>query len=110
VQVKSPRVAVVEGNGLDAETVHTYIQRMHGQLRHCLELGMLGSDKLSGRVRVAFLIAPDGNVLQARVEESALHQPETEACIAERIRDWQFPASATGLPTRVRHGFMFRTK
>ncbi len=110
VQVKSPRAAVVEGNGLDAETVHTYIQRMHGQLRHCLELGMLGSDKLNGRVRVAFVIAPDGSVMQARVEESALRQPETEACIAERIRDWHFPAAPTGLPTRVRHGFVFKTK
>lgn len=109
VQVRSPR-ALVEGNGLDAETVHAYIQRMHGQMRHCLELGMLGSAKLNGRVRVAFVIAPDGAVLQARVEESALHAPETEDCIVERIRGWQFPAAATGLPTRVRHGFVFHTK
>ncbi len=109
VVVKAPR-PTVEGNGLDALTVQTVIQRMHGQLRHCLELGMLGSDKLNGRVRVAFVIAPDGSVLQARVEESALHQAATEDCIAERIRGWQFPAATTGLPTRVRHGFVFRTK
>ena len=110
VQVRSPRLEVVEGNGLDAEIVRTYIQRMHGQLRHCLELGMLGGDKLNGRVRVAFTIAPDGNVMQARVEESALHQAETEACIAERMREWKFPAAISGMPTRVRHGFVFHTK
>ena len=110
VQVHSPRVERVEGNGLDAETVHAYIQRMHGQLRHCLELGMLGAAKLNGRVRVAFVIAADGGVLQAHVEESALHEPATETCIADRIRAWQFPAAASGLPTRVRHGFVFQTK
>ena len=109
IVVKTPRPQV-EGNGLDAETVHTYIQRMHGQLRHCLELGMLGGDKLNGRVRVAFVIAPDGSVVQAKVAESALHQPATEDCIAEGIRTWKFPAAASGMPTRVSHGFVFRTK
>lgn len=109
VLVTTPRPRV-EGNGLDADTVHAFIQRMHGQLRHCLELGMLGGEKLNGRVRVAFVIAPDGSVMQARVAESALHQPATEDCIADGIRGWKFPAASSGLPTRVQHGFVFRTK
>ncbi len=110
IEVHAPRVERIAGNGLDAETLRAYIQQRHGELRHCLELGMLGSVKLNGRVRVGFLIAPNGAVLQARVEESALHQPETEACIADRIRAWQFPPSPSGLPTHVRHGFVFNTK
>jgi outer membrane biosynthesis protein TonB len=109
VVVRAPR-PLVEGNGLDANTVQAVIQRMHGQLRHCLELGMLGGEKLNGRVRVAFVIAPDGSVIQAKVAESALHQPATEVCIADGIRTWKFPAAASGMPTRVAHGFVFRTK
>lgn len=110
VVVVKQAAPAVEGSGLSGDAVHEVIQRMHGQLRHCLELGMLGSVQLSGRVRVSFVIGADGQVDQARVVDSALGNAQAESCMVERIRGWQFPAAASGLSTRVRHGFVFKVR
>lgn len=109
VEVKNPQQHV-EGNGLDAETVRTYIQRMHGQLSHCAELGMLAGTRLNGRVRMTFTIAADGSVLHARLEESALQQTATEDCFVEKVRNWHFPAAQNGQETQVRHGFLVKVR
>jgi len=55
----------------------------------------------SARVNASFTIAPSGAVQSASASGAEDDYPGLSSCIAARIREWKFPASASSTPVNV---------
>lgn len=55
----------------------------------------------SARVNASFTIAPSGAVQSASASGAEEDYPGLSSCIAARIREWKFPASASATPVNV---------
>ncbi len=65
--------------------------------------------QMRGRVRMRFVVAADGHVMEATVLSSALRSRMVEQCIVDRARRWRFPASG-GQKTRFTTHFDFSSR
>jgi len=104
-----PRVIVHDAEvrgSLSKETIRRVIQRHLSEVRFCYEEGLRKRPDLTGRVQVAFLIAPSGAVQQASIVDSSLQSVEAETCIASAVRRWTFPAPDGGGLVTVRYPFL----
>jgi TonB family protein len=97
--------AEVRGS-LSKDTIRRVIQRHLAEVRFCYEEALRRRPELSGRVQLAFMIAPSGAVQQAKVADSSLGSPEAESCIARAAQRWAFPAPDGGGYVAVRYPFM----
>jgi TonB family protein len=104
-----PRLRVGEAEvrgSLSKETIRRSIQRRLNEVRYCYEQELTRRPDLRGRVQVKFVIAPDGAVQAAKVESSTLAAAQAEACIAQAVRRWSFPAPDGGVVI-VSYPFVF---
>jgi len=81
---------------LDPNEVRAVIRAHRNEVHHCYQKGLLQNDKLSGNVRVVFLINPAGRAQECRVEEN-LAVGEVGNCICARLQTWRFPQPEGGL-------------
>lgn len=102
VQSQGPRQ--VQG-GLTADQIRTVIQRNIGQVQRCYELLLRRQPTASGRVTVAFMIAPNGLVAGAALADSTLNDAPSETCIVDAVRTWVFPRPDPAGPVSVRFPF-----
>jgi TonB family protein len=77
------------------------------EVRSCYEQGLWVSSELTGRVSVEFVIAPNGRVLNAVLQESTLKNPPVETCILRAVRTWNFPSPEGGGIVVVGYPFTF---
>jgi hypothetical protein len=106
---RTPRVflgddAVIEG-GLSPEIIRRVLSRNLAQLRFCFEQGLAARSDLEGRVRIAFVIAPDGVVQSAALRDTTLEDARVEGCIVRALRRMRFPAPDGGGVVSVIHVF-----
>ena len=109
VRVVLPAPDVSRG-GLTKSEVRKYVGRQKGTVIHCYKQAVQRDPDLEGKVVVAFVISPNGSVMQARIASSTLGDLPTESCIVRRIKRWRFPQPLRGQPVRVRYPFLFRTR
>jgi TonB family protein len=83
---------VVDGHRSRA-MIRRVIQRHVAEVRYCyVSRGLASNPKLSGQVRVRFMIAANGRVTAVAVtSRSTLSHPPTERCIRRAVRRWRFP-------------------
>ncbi len=94
--------------GIDAGTIKRIIRLHLNQIRYCyVSRGLPSNPRLSGTVKVAFMISPSGKVLQSQIASSSLNHASTESCIAATIRSWRFPKTG-GKTAYVKYPFRFR--
>lgn len=109
-EARVPRIrqegAEVRGS-LSKEAIRRTIQRHLNEVRFCYENALRTQPELAGRVQVAFVITTAGEVQQANVVESGLHNSGVERCIAEAVKRWTFPAPDGGGYVTVRYPFVF---
>lgn len=91
-----PKVFLPHGHAevtsIDPATLRRIIRRHLSQVRYCyVSVGLPNNPRLSGLLKIAFLISPQGRVTRAQVASSTLHHPPTESCIVAQIRTWKFP-------------------
>jgi hypothetical protein len=79
----------------------------NGRFRACYENALVARPSLEGIVRLRLVVAEDGVVLGARVEESSLEGPQVQACIVDVARGLRFPRSDGGSAALV-HTMTFR--
>ena len=60
-----------------------------------------------GKVLVQFTIAKDGSVTKSETVSTSLRNPETEACLNERVATATFPALERGEKAIVKYPFVF---
>lgn len=81
---------------LDKELIRNVIQQRIVEVKKCYEVELEKNKALAGRVMVHFMIGVDGKVTDSQVEESTLHSPPAERCIADAVKTWEFPKPKGG--------------
>lgn len=76
---------------LDKAIIRRIVTRHLNQVRACQSGGA------SGRVVLRFVIGVEGNVLSSAVQDSTVHNPAVENCLALAVRGWEFPKPRGGV-------------
>ena len=92
---------------ISTEYIRNVIRAHLTEIRSCYEDGLRTRPDLAGRVVMRFTIGADGTVSSAEVASTTLHDPPVEACIAERVRHFQFPPIPGGGTVSVNYPFVF---
>ncbi len=97
----------IYGAGLDKSLIDEVIKRHMNQIRYCYQRQLTRDPDLAGKVKVFFVIAPDGSVSKANIKSSSLDNESAESCIANRFMTFQFPKVKGGGIVMVSYPFLF---
>ena len=102
VAVRAPSVVTAPplgGPRGNVDELGTFVRSRESQLRFCYnEYGLKVNPSLAGTVTVAISLRSSGNVTGVNISNrtwSGAGASEAENCIRQKIRSWQFPASAS---------------
>ena len=88
--------------------IRRVIRRRLSEIRYCyVAQGLSQNDKLSGQVKVSFIIGGNGRITTAGIAYSSLNHSPTENCICRTVRRWSFPKPPSGI-VQVTYAFNFR--
>lgn len=97
----------LEGGGCrDEHDIARVVFGHRGGVRGCYNRSLLAHPDREGEIGVRFVIDEAGNVVSAEITSRTFEDPEMEACIAARIREWSF-GPEPGCETVVRYSFHF---
>jgi TonB family protein len=96
--------------GLTADEVGRIIRRHWNEIKYCYEKELSKDPNLSGKVAIAFVIDPVGDVGDARVSESTLNNGGAESCMLSNVKRWKFPAPRGGGTVEVNYPFIFQAQ
>jgi hypothetical protein len=103
IGVSAPRAIDVPnlgGPSRDMGELGTSVRNHESQLRFCYdEYGLKVNPGLAGSVTIAITMTGSGAVTGAKVSRRTWSGPgsaETEACVLQRARAWNFPSSSAG--------------
>jgi TonB family protein len=99
-----PSIASVRGS-LDKEIIRRIVRRHLNEVRFCYDEALAGHPSLAGRVVVQFTIANTGRVIASLIGSSSLGVASVDACIANAVKRWEFPAPAGGGLVMVSYPF-----
>ena len=94
---------------LSQDVIRRVIRRHIGEVRFCYESALQDRPTLAGRVNVQFVVSPTGAVQTASIADSDLNAPAVDACIANAVRRWTFPAPEGGGVVVVTYPFVLQT-
>jgi pSer/pThr/pTyr-binding forkhead associated (FHA) protein len=103
-----PTVAIGQPNAqgdLDKAIIRRYIKRNQQKIQYCYEKELLAKPNLSGTVMTNFLITPNGNVSSS---SGSGVDPNVASCVADVIRNIEFPKPKGGGNVQVNYPFIFR--
>ena len=92
---------------LDRELIEAVVRRHSNQIRYCYQRELTKDPSLSGTLKVKFVIAADGSVSTAQVEESTVGHAGLESCVVGRFMRMMFPEPQGGGIVVVRYPFTF---
>jgi TonB family protein len=99
-----PGVSSVRGS-LDKEIIRRIVRRHLNEVRFCYDEALTRHPTLAGRVVVQFTIANTGRVLASLIGSSTLGVASVDACIANAVKRWEFPAPEGGGLVMVSYPF-----
>lgn len=103
-----PTVSIGQPNAqgdLDKAIIRRYIKRNIQKITYCYEKQLLAKPGLSGTVQTQFFITPNGNVASA---SGSGVDPEVANCVAQVIKNIEFPKPKGGGGVQVNYPFTFR--
>lgn len=92
---------------LPKAVIKAYIATKMGAIKACYQKGLQGNPDLSGKIRVKFLIQPNGAVNPAKIDESTIGNDNVENCVLNNVKVWKFPQAKGGGVTTVVYPFIF---
>lgn len=95
---------------LSVEVIQREAQRHINEVRFCYEQELTVTPTLTGRIDVAFTIAPSGAVTHALIAAETTGSPRVTGCVAQAVRRWTFPIPEDGSPVRVTYPITFTTE
>lgn len=110
-RVRKPQVIPMRptvADGLSRAEVMRTIRTKKNQYRTCYESALQKRRGLEGKIRMAFIVGPNGSVISAKASENTMGTPEVANCIARRMRTWVFPRPRGGGIVKVAYPFLFR--
>ena len=105
------RAADGGSSGRDMVKLGTFVRGRQAQLQYCYrDVGLPINANLAGSLSVAITIDASGAVSDAKVATrswSGAAVAETEACVLQRVRGWEFPPSAKSGAETYAFSFLF---
>lgn len=92
------------------EQVRLVATKHKGRVKNCYTEGLQQKNNLAGELAVKWTIDQKGRVPSANVVEASLHSKTVQACLAEAVKSWRFPAPADHGLVIVTLGFDFSLK
>jgi hypothetical protein len=108
-KLPDPEVSPPTLEGVDKEMVRKVIHAHRNEVRFCYEQELTRAPDLTGKVTVKFIIAADGTVQSATVEQTTLANATVEHCVTSHVRAWLFPKLKAGGVVIVSYPFFFRS-
>ncbi|MEY3903399.1 MAG: hypothetical protein RL189_2705 [Pseudomonadota bacterium] len=105
----APAKKPAEGH-LSREEVEGVIRSNLPQIKACYERSLQTNPNLKGRIMTSFEIGANGRVSRSEIANSTLNHPPTEQCVAQSIKQWQFPMPRGGGNVRVNYPFTLGPK
>jgi hypothetical protein len=93
--------------GLDKETVRRVIAQYKRQIKACYDGQLMLQPNLEGRLRVDWVISPNGRVQTAQATANTTKSTPLEGCLLGVVRAMKFPEAANGRQTRVIYPWQF---
>jgi hypothetical protein len=91
---------------LDKAIIRRYIKRNIQKIQYCYEKQLLAKPTLAGTVSAQFFITPNGTVAQSAGNGL---DPEVASCVAEVIKNIEFPKPKGGGGVQVNYPFTFHS-
>jgi TonB family protein len=79
---------------LDQKLVNQVVQQKGEETRRCF--ASLPRSKAKGQLLLEFVVAPSGEVSQAKILGASLANAEFEGCVLDTLRSWVFPKPKGG--------------
>lgn len=92
---------------LPKPVIKAYIATKMGAIKACYQKGLQSNPDLSGKIKVKFLIQPNGAVNPAKIDESTIGNDAVENCVLNNVKAWKFPQAKGGGITNVVYPFVF---
>ena len=103
VPAKDPVIA----GGLSQQEVQAVIRANLNQIRHCYEQLLQRSPSAQGKVKVRFVVKPNGRVGSAKITKSDIRDMVLRGCVTGKVKRWKFPSPRGGQPVTVNYPFVF---
>jgi len=94
-------------SSLSKEEIQTVVRKHRDELRACYEQEVAKVKGLRGKIDVNWVIAADGSVFSAGINESTIKNENVENCVLNAIKDWRFPAPKRGMVRVSTYPFVF---
>ena len=105
------RAADGGSSGRDMARLGTFVRGRQAQIQYCYrDVGLPINPNLAGSLSVAITLDAAGAVSDAKVATrswSGAGVPETETCVLQRVRGWEFPPSSKSGPETYAFSFIF---
>jgi len=80
------------------------------ELRACYEAGLKRNAKLEGRVVFWFVLSPDGDLYESRIDATTMGDVEFQRCTLDLVRSLKFPPPFGGGMVTVSYPISFDDK
>lgn len=104
--VVPPGDPVVSG-GLTMQEVQAVIRANLNQIRHCYEQLLQRSPSANGKIKVKFVVDPNGRVSSASILSSTISDSVMTGCVTGHVSRWSFPKPRGGQAVNVSYPFVF---
>jgi hypothetical protein len=92
---------------LDKDIIRRVIRRAKPGIRFCYEQALQSNPSLIGKIKISFVIAPNGAVSSAAPSKSL--DNDLDACVTRKISQLSFPAPQGGGTVSVTYPFIFQS-
>ena len=97
----------VIAGGLSQQEVQAVIRANLNQIRHCYEQLLQRSPSAQGKVKVKFVVQPNGRVGSAKIVSSDINDSVMRGCVTGKVKRWNFPKPRGGQSVTVNYPFVF---
>ncbi len=106
----APVPAPVVRGVLTPDIIRRVIYVRINEIRSCYQIELQMRPGLAGRLAVRFEIDDAGKVSGLHVRENSIPIDSLQHCVAEAMRQWEYPATYNGGVTVVTYPFVLRPK
>ncbi len=95
--------------GLSREVINRVIQKHYNEIKYCYEKELTHDPALYGKITVLFVIAGDGRVGDAMVQQTTMSSEPVESCMLNHVKRWAFPAPQGNGTVQVTYPYVFKS-
>lgn len=91
------------------EAIKKVINQNRNQIRFCYEFELQKNPRLTGKIRMKWVIDATGRVVKSKVMQDTIQTKRVGKCLRKKIMRWKFPAPTGGGIVEVNYPFVFES-